>query len=280
MVWGGGLLGPGDLNEGFFLGSIDFAGGNVVHINAGVTGLVLALLLGRRLGYEHSAYRIHNVPFVALGAGLLWFGWYGFNAGSAAAADGLAGHAFMTTSISAAAALLSWMLIDTVKQGKPTIIGACTGIVVGLVAITPAAGFVPQWAALIIGLLVSPICYFGVLLVKSKLKIDDSLDAFGCHGIGGIWGGIATGLFVDPALNLDGAAGFGGLLITGESAQFLAQVISILITIVIAVVGTLICAGIVWLIARGLRVERRDELRGMDVSQHGEIAYPAFNGLD
>ncbi|GHT00560.1 ammonium transporter [Planctomycetales bacterium] len=269
MVWGGGLLGEGWLN------SVDFAGGNVVHINAGVTGLVLAIILGRRIGYEQISYRVHNVPFVMLGAGLLWFGWYGFNAGSAGAANGLAAHAFVTTSVAAAAALLSWMLIDVLKQGKPTAVGAATGIVVGLVAITPAAGFVPVWASLIIGLLVSPICYFGVLLVKKTLKIDDSLDAFGCHGIGGIWGGIATGLFANHTINDLATPG----LVYGEWRQFGAQLLSIVITIVIAAVGTLICAGIVRLVT-SLRVERRDELIGLDLSQHGEAAYPSFNGLD
>lgn len=177
MVWGeGGFLAS--------IGSVDFAGGNVVHISSGVSALVLAIYLGRRKGYEQTSYRIHNIPFVALGASLLWFGWYGFNAGSALAADGLAAHAFMTTSISAAAALLSWMLIDTAKNGKPTLVGACTGLVIGLVAITPGAGFVPVWSSFIIGALVSPICYFTMQLVKHKLKIDDALDAFGCHGIG------------------------------------------------------------------------------------------------
>ena len=181
MVWGQG----GFLAE---IGSVDFAGGNVVHISSGVSALVLAVYLGRRRGYEKTSYRIHNIPFVVLGAALLWFGWYGFNAGSALAADGLAAHAFMTTSISAATALLSWMLIDTVKDGKPTLVGASTGLVVGLVAITPGAGFVPVWASFIIGALVSPICYCMMNVIKHRLKVDDALDAFGCHGIGGIWG--------------------------------------------------------------------------------------------
>ena len=185
MVWGeGGFLAA--------IGSVDFAGGNVVHISSGISALVLSVILGRRRGYEHTTYRIHNIPFVVLGAGLLWFGWFGFNAGSALKADGLAAHAFMTSAISAAAALLSWMAIDVIKNKKATLVGASTGLVVGLVAITPGAGFVPIWSAFIIGALVSPICYFGVALVKKKLKIDDALDAFGCHGMGGIWGGIAT----------------------------------------------------------------------------------------
>ena len=269
MVWGQG----GFLAE---IGSVDFAGGNVVHISSGVSALTLALLLGRRRGFEHTSYRVHNIPFVVLGAALLWFGWYGFNAGSALAANGLAAHAFITTSVSAATALLSWMLIDVIMTGKPTLVGASTGLVVGLVAITPGAGYVPVWSSFIIGALVSPICYFGVKLLKGKLKIDDSLDAFGCHGIGGIWGGIATGLFAQSSIN--GAARWDGLVF-GDTKLFVAQLLSILITIGIAVVGTLICAGIVRIFTP-LRVDAKDEQIGLDMSQHGESAYPSFNGWD
>ena len=235
MVWGqGGLLAE--------LGSVDFAGGDVVHISSGVTALVLAIVLGRRKGYERMTYRIHNIPFVVLGATILWFGWFGFNAGSALKADGLAAHAFMTSAISSAAALLSWMFIDMVNDKKTTLVGASTGLVLGLVAITPGAGFVPIWASFIIGALVSPICYYGVILVKKKLKIDDALDAFGCHGIGGIWGGIATGIFGKSSIN--SVAKWDGL-VYGEWRLFAAQIEGILITIAIAVVGTLICVGIV-----------------------------------
>ncbi|MFV0529294.1 MAG: ammonium transporter [Lachnospiraceae bacterium] len=268
MVWGGGLIDA--------IGSVDFAGGNVVHISSGVSALVLAILIGRRRGYEKVSYRIHNVPFVVLGAALLWFGWFGFNAGSALAADGLAAHAFMTTAIAAAAALLSWMVIEIITVGKPTLVGASTGLVVGLVAITPGAGFVPVWSAIIIGLLVSPICFFMMKLIKGKLKIDDSLDAFGCHGIGGIWGGIATGIFANESVN--SYVRWNGLIF-GETGLFFAQILGILITIVIAVVGTLICAGIVRLFTP-LRVDAKEEQIGLDMSQHGEIAYPSFNGLD
>ncbi|HIQ99349.1 MAG TPA: ammonium transporter [Candidatus Scybalocola faecavium] len=269
MVWGeGGFLAS--------IGSVDFAGGNVVHISSGVSALVLAILLGRRKGYEKVTYRIHNIPFVVLGAAILWFGWFGFNAGSALGANGLAAHAFMTSAISAACALLSWMLIDVLKEGKPTLVGASTGLVVGLVAITPGAGFVPIWASFIIGFLVSPICYFGVALVKKKLKIDDALDAFGCHGIGGIWGGIATGLFAQSSIN--DVAQWDGLVF-GDTRLFVAQLIGILVTAAVAVVGTLICAGIVRIFTP-LRVEPKDEQVGLDISQHGEQAYPSFNGLD
>ena len=269
MVWGaGGFLAS--------IGSVDFAGGNVVHISSGVSALVLAIILGRRRGYEHTTYRIHNIPFVVLGASHLWFGWFGFNAGSALKADGLAAHAFMTSAISAAAALLSWMAIDVIKSGKPTLVGASTGLVVGLVAITPGAGFVPIWASFIIGLLVSPICYFGVALVKKKLKIDDALDAFGCHGIGGIWGGIATGLFGQSSIN--SVAQWDGLVF-GDVRLFAAQIIGILVTIAVAIVGTLICVAIVRIFTP-LRVSVKEEQIGMDISQHGESAYPSFNGLD
>lgn len=269
MVWGdGGFLAA--------IGSVDFAGGNVVHISSGVSALVLAIYLGQRRGYAKATYRTHNIPFVFLGAAMLWFGWFGFNAGSALKADGLAAHAFMTSSISSACALLTWMLIEVIREGKPTLVGASTGLVIGLVAITPGAGFVPVWASFIIGILVSPICYFTVLLLKQKLKIDDALDAFGCHGIGGIWGGIATGLFGKTSIN--SVAKWDGLVF-GDYRLFLAQVLSIVITIAVAIVGTLICIGLVRIFTP-LRVDPKEEMVGLDASQHGENAYPSFNGFD
>lgn len=269
MVWGdGGFLAA--------IGSVDFAGGNVVHISSGVSALVLAIYLGQRRGYAKATYRTHNIPFVFLGAAMLWFGWFGFNAGSALKADGLAAHAFMTSSISSACALLTWMLIEVIREGKPTLVGASTGLVIGLVAITPGAGFVPVWASFIIGILVSPICYFTVILLKQKLKIDDALDAFGCHGIGGIWGGIATGLFGKTSIN--SVAKWDGLVF-GDHRLFLAQVLSIVITIAVAIVGTLICIGIVRIFIP-LRVDPKEVMVGLDASQHGENAYPSFNGFD
>ena len=269
MGWGdGGCLAA--------IGSVDFAGGNVVHISSGVSALVLAIYLGQRRGYAKATYRTHNIPFVFLGAAMLWFGWFGFNAGSALKADGLAAHAFMTSSISSACALLTWMLIEVIREGKPTLVGASTGLVIGLVAITPGAGFVPVWASFIIGILVSPICYFTVILLKQKLKIDDALDAFGCHGIGGIWGGIATGLFGKSSVN--SVAKWDGLVF-GDYRLFLAQVLSIVITIAFAIVGTLICIGIVRIFTP-LRVDPKEELVGLDATQHGENAYPSFNGFD
>lgn len=269
MVWGdGGFLAA--------IGSVDFAGGNVVHISSGISALVLAIYLKQRRGYAKATYRTHNIPFVFLGAAMLWFGWFGFNAGSALKADGLAAHAFMTSNISSACALLTWMLIEVIREGKPTLVGASTGLVIGLVAITPGAGFVPAWASFIIGILVSPICYFTVILLKQKLKIDDALDTFGCHGIGGIWGGIATGLFGKSSIN--SVAKWDGLVF-GDYRLFLAQVLSIVITIAVAIVGTLICIGIVRIFTP-LRVDPKEELVGLDASQHGENAYPSFNGFD
>lgn len=269
MVWGiGGFLAK--------IGSVDFAGGNVVHISSGVSALVLCLVLGKRKDYGKANYRIHNIPFVVLGASLLLFGWFGFNAGSALKTDGLAIHAFATTAISAASGMLSWMLMDILMAEKPTLVGCVTGLVVGLVAITPGAGFVPIWASLIIGFVGSPICYFMISKVKQKFGYDDALDAFGCHGIGGVWGGLATGLFTQTSIN--SVAKWNGLFF-GDTHLFIVQVISILVTIVVAVVGTLICIALVRLFTP-LRVEKRDEQVGLDLSEHNETAYPSFNGLD
>ena len=268
MVWGGGFLAQ--------IGSIDFAGGNVVHISSGVSGLVLAILIGKRKGIEKRSVVPHNIPFVVLGASLLLFGWFGFNAGSSLKADGLAIHAFMTTAVAAASGMLSWMLMDVWKINKPTLVGSVTGLVVGLVAITPGAGFVPIWSAVIIGFVGSPICYFMISKAKQYFGYDDALDAFGCHGIGGIWGGIATGLFAQTSIN--DVARWNGVFF-GDTNLLIAQIISILLTIVVAVIGTLICIGVVRLFTP-LRVDKRDEQMGLDMSEHNETAYPSFNGLE
>lgn len=269
MVWGlGGFLAK--------IGSIDFAGGNVVHISSGVSALVLCIVLGKRKDYLRVQYHVHNIPFVVLGASLLLFGWFGFNAGSALQANELAVHAFMTTGLSAAAGMISWMLMDVFMSGKPTLVGSVTGMVVGLVAITPGAGYVPIWTSIIIGLVGSPICYLMISKVKQKLGYDDALDAFGCHGIGGIWGGIATGLFTQTSIN--DVARWNGLFF-GDTQLFLAQLASILITIAIAVVGTFICIAIVRCFTT-LRVSKQEEQKGLDISEHQENAYPSFNGLD
>ena len=269
MVWGlGGFLAK--------IGSVDFAGGNVVHISSGVSALVLCIVLGKRKDYLRVQYHVHNIPFVVLGASLLLFGWFGFNAGSALQANELAVHAFMTTGLSAAAGMLSWMGMDVWMSGKPTLVGSVTGMVVGLVAITPGAGFVPIWSSIIIGLAGSPICYLMISKVKQKLGYDDALDAFGCHGIGGIWGGIATGLFTQTSIN--DVAKWNGLFF-GDTQLFIAQIISIVVTIAVAVVGTLICIAIVRCFTT-LRVSKQEEQKGLDISEHQENAYPSFNGLD
>jgi ammonium transporter len=268
MVWGGGIIGA--------LGAVDFAGGDVVHISSGVSGLVACIILGKRRGYGMMSYKPHNIPFVVLGAALLWFGWFGFNAGSALNAGGLAVHAFMTTNTAAAAAMLSWMLIEKVKHGKPTVLGAATGAVVGLVAITPGAGFVPLWSSIIIGALVSPICFFFMTAVKAKFGYDDALDAFGCHGIGGVWGGIATGLFTQTSIN--SVAKWNGLFF-GDINLLIAQIEGILITVVFAAVMTFLILKVMKLFM-DIRVDKSEEADGLDVAEHGETAYPAFNGLD
>lgn len=270
MVWGkGGFLGE-------VLGAVDFAGGNVVHISSGVSGLVLCLILGKRHGYDQLSYRIHNIPFVLLGAFILWFGWFGFNAGSALGANELAVQAFMTTNTSAAFGMLTWIALDTLIHKKPTVVGAATGAILGLVAITPGAGFVSIPSAILIGMTVSPICFFFMAVVKKKFKYDDALDAFGCHGIGGIWGAIATGIFAEKAINP--IARWDGLL-HGDWELFVAQVLSVLITVVVSAVGTFLIASLIKIFVP-LRVSVQEEKVGLDASLHGENAYPSFNGLD
>jgi Amt family ammonium transporter len=275
MVWGG----DGSL-IGSTIGALDFAGGDVVHIASGLTGLVLCLLLGKRKGFGMLSYRPHNVPFVVLGAALLWFGWFGFNGGSAFAADGVAALAILNTLAASAAALLSWTVVEKFKTGKSTLVGAATGLVAGLVVITPAAGFVEPWAAVIMGIIVSPICYFAISFLKHKIGYDDALDAFGCHAVGGATGGILTGLFCVPELNTWSEAG-GGLFYTGSASLLGAQVLGILITIVFVGVAALIIGLIVKVIFRGsLAVDAQSENEGLDTAIHGESAYPAYNGLD
>ena len=259
-VWGdGGWLGG--------LGVLDFAGGAVVHINAGVSALALVMLLGRRKGFPGEVMEPNNIPMVALGAGLLWFGWFGFNAGSALAANGLAANAFVVTHVASATAALSWILMERIHRGKPTTLGAASGAVAGLVAITPASGFVGPVSALIIGAMAGIICYGGILL-KSKLGYDDSLDVVGIHGLGGTWGALATGLFASTLINPDGANG----LFFGNPGQFWIQVISVAATWIFAFVMTSIILKVVdWIV--GLRVTEEEEDRGLDISQHNETGY-------
>lgn len=273
MVWGG----EGSL-IGDTIGALDFAGGDVVHISSGLTGLILCLMLGKRKGFGMMSYRPHNVPFVVLGASLLWFGWFGFNAGSEFAADGIAVLALINTVAASAAALLSWMVVERIRTGKPTLVGAATGLVAGLVVITPAAGFVEPWAAIVMGFIVSPCCYFAISICKKKFGYDDALDAFGCHCVGGIIGGILTGLFCVPELSW---TEFGGLLYTGDATLLVAQVLGIVITIAFVAVLDVVLALIIRAIFKGsLRVSEEDEAQGLDVAAHGESAYPAYIGLD
>jgi ammonium transporter, Amt family len=259
-VWGsGGWLAK--------LGVLDFAGGTVVHINAGVSALALVLLLGKRRGFPQDAMEPNNIPLVALGAGLLWFGWFGFNAGSALTSGGLASSAFVATNIAAAASAFTWMVISWIHR-RPTILGTVTGAVVGLVAITPAAGFVPPMAGIPIGIVAATLSYYGMVLLKIKLGFDDSLDVFACHGLGGIWGALATGIFATLATNTAGADG----LIAGNGMQLLKQLAGV------ASVGAF-AFGATWVLGKlvditiGLRVGQTEETVGLDLSQHGERAY-------
>ena len=273
MVWGGDGSLIGDT-----IGALDFAGGDVVHISSGLTGLILCLMLGKRKGFGMMSYRPHNVPFVALGATLLWFGWFGFNAGSEFVADGVAGLALINTVVASGAALVSWMIVERVKVGKPTLVGAATGLVAGLVVITPAAGFIEPWAAIIMGLIVSPICYFAISFCKAKIGYDDALDAFGCHAVGGIVGGICTGIFCVPELSW---TDFGGLLYTGDVSLLCSQIAGIALTIMFVGVLDLVIAFIVKVLFKGnLRVSEEEEAQGLDIAAHGESAYPAYIGLD
>lgn len=273
MVWGGDGSLIGDT-----IGALDFAGGDVVHISSGLTGLVLCLMLGKRKGFGMMSYRPHNVPFVALGATLLWFGWFGFNAGSEFVADGVAGLALVNTVVASGAALVSWMIVERVKVGKPTLVGAATGLVAGLVVITPAAGFVEPWAAIVMGLIVSPICYFAISFCKAKIGYDDALDAFGCHAVGGVVGGICTGIFCVPELSW---TDFGGLLYTGDVSLLCSQIAGIAITIVFVGILDVVLAFIVRACFKGsLRVSEEKEAQGLDIAAHGESAYPAYIGLD
>ena len=273
MVWGG----KGSL-IGEVIGALDFAGGDVVHISSGLTGLLLCLVLGRRRGFGMVSYRPHNVPFVALGAGLLWFGWFGFNGGSAFAADAVATLAILNTVVASAAGLVSWMLVERIKTGKPTLVGASTGLVAGLVVVTPGAGFVEPWAATVMGLIVSPVCYFAISHLKVRFGYDDALDAFGCHGVGGLLGGVLTGIFCVPELSW---TSHGGLIYTGDPSLLVAQVLGILLTIaVVLVLDSVIILAIRAIFGGELRVSESDEALGLDAAEHGESAYPAYSGLD
>ena len=258
-VWGGGFLAN--------LGALDFAGGLVIHVLSGVSGLVLCLLLGRRRGYGRMPMLPHHLPMTVLGGAMLWFGWFGFNAGSALGAGPLAANAVLTTQMSAAIGIVGWVLVERYHRGKPTVLGAVSGGVSGLVAITPAAGFVTPVAAIPIGFIGAICCYVAVAILKSKFGYDDSLDAFGIHGVGGMWGAIATGLFATVSVNPDGADGlfYGGNLL-------IPQLISLVVAIALAIIGTTIIFKVVSLFM-DMRVSISAESLGIDISEHGEGAY-------
>ena len=255
-VWGGGWLSQ--------LGVLDFAGGTVVHLNAGIAALALVLLLGKR---KDIRLLPHNLGYSVIGAALLWFGWFGFNAGSALSAGGLAGSAFLATNTATAAALISWVMMDVIKTGKPTLLGAISGAIAGLVAITPAAGFVTMGGALVIGFLVSIFCYIAISTVKSKFGYDDALDVFGIHGVGGAWGALATGIFAAPFVN---SLGTGALY--GNPGQIVTQLIGIAVVGVYTLIMTLII-GVVIDKTIGLRVDLKEEVEGLDTHLHEESGY-------
>jgi len=258
-VWGvGGFL--------RHFGALDFAGGLVVHISAGISALVAALMLGKRRGYPDEPMPPHNLPLTLLGAGLLWFGWFGFNAGSALGANGLAANAFVTTNTATAAATLAWVIAEWLRHGKPTALGAASGAVAGLVAITPAAGFVAPWASILIGLAAGLVCY-GAVNFRFKVGYDDSLDAFGVHGVGGMVGALLTGVFASKLVNAGGSG-----LIDGNVNQVLIQLVSILVSVVFCAGGTFLILKLVDATV-GLRISKAEESEGMDLSEHGESGY-------
>lgn len=260
-VWGGGFLGA--------MGTLDFAGGIVVHVTAGIAGLICAIMMGKRLGFPERAIAPHNIPFSVLGAGILWFGWFGFNAGSALAANGTAVGAFVATNTAAAAAAVTWACIEWFTNGqRPTMLGTITGSIAGLAAVTPAAGFVGPMSAAIIGFVSSLLCYVFVAVIKPKAGYDDSLDVFGVHGIGGIWGSIAVGLFACKAVNAGGADG----LFFGNASQLIIQLKAVGLTVAYSVVVTAVILKVVDIVL-GLRVEQTDERIGADLTQHHERGY-------
>lgn len=249
------------------LGALDFAGGTVVHINSGVAALAVALVIGKRKGYGHESFHPHNLPMTIMGAAILWFGWFGFNAGSALGANGLAVSAMVTTHIAAAGATFSWVFTEWLYRGKPTTLGAASGCVAGLVAITPAAGFVGPLSALIIGLSAGVLCYFAIFL-KHRLGYDDALDVVGVHGVGGTFGALATGLFASKLVNDAGENG----LFFGNPALLGIQALAVLVTLVYSFLVTLLILKVLdW--TMGLRVEHEDEQAGLDLSQHSEVGY-------
>lgn len=259
-VWGGGWIGE--------MGALDFAGGTVIHISSGVAAVVAARMLGQRKDFGTPETDPHDLTMTVLGASLLWFGWFGFNAGSALAADGLAAHAFVVTNVAAAMGAISWMGVSWWRQGHPSVLGAACGAVAGLVGITPAAGFVTPMAAIIIGLGAGVFCFFAVDLLKHVIKLDDALDVFAVHGVGGIWGALATGLFATTAVNAGAADG----LFNGNAEQLWIQFVAVVAAIAFAGTVTFVILKVIDMTI-GLRVQEEEEVLGLDTTQHGELAY-------
>lgn len=257
-VWGGGWLGE--------MGALDFAGGTVVHILSGVSGLVAAIVIGRRKGYGSEPMIPHNLPMTVTGAALLWFGWFGFNAGSALAADGLAAIVFTNTHLATGAALTSWVIVEWIRHGKPTILGAASGAIAGLVAITPACGFVSPMSSILIGLVAGPVCYLAVSVLKAKLRYDDALDVFGVHAVGGTWGALATGLFA-----VESVGGVNGLFF-GNPGQLTIQFIGVVASMAIAAIGTFVILKAINVFTK-LRASDEEQEAGLDITQHGEDGY-------
>ena len=269
-VWGGGILAHGN-DTSWAGGALDFAGGTVVHISSGVSALVIAIVIGRRLGFGTEDMRPHNMAFTALGAAMLWVGWFGFNAGSALAADDLAANALLVTHFSAAAGAVGWAVVEWIARGKPSILGTASGAVAGLVCITPAAGFVQPMPALLMGAAAGVVCYFACGAVKSAFGYDDSLDAFGIHGIGGALGAVLTGVFATTEVNPGGANGVWYDATAGFDV-LIGQVVGVAVTIVFVIVVTLILIKLLD-VTIGIRVSQDTEIRGLDVSEHGEEGY-------
>ena len=252
-------------------GALDFAGGTVVHISSGVSALICCLLLGKRLGFGSEDMRPHNLTYTVLGAGMLWVGWFGFNAGSELASDGLTSSAFAVTHFSAAAGAVAWAVVEWISRGKPSVLGAASGAVAGLVCITPAAGFVQPMPALVMGVAAGVVCYFAVASLKAKFGYDDSLDAFGVHGVGGTLGAILTGVFATRACwNIDGENKLG--LIEGETRVLIGQIVAVIVTWVFSIVATFVILKVLDL-TMGLRVDQKDEIAGLDLAEHGEEGY-------
>ncbi|HET6251909.1 MAG TPA: ammonium transporter [Tepidisphaeraceae bacterium] len=276
MVWGkGGLfnVGVGDAPQGRFA-ALDFAGGTVVHISSGVSALICALVLGKRRGYGRVPMPPHSVVLSVIGAALLWVGWFGFNGGSALAANGLASSAFIATHFAAAAATLGWMFVEWIKTGKPTVLGAISGAVAGLVVITPASGFTTPMYAIIMGFIGGAACFFSATTLKHMFGFDDALDAFGVHGVGGTIGALLTGVFSVAAINttINNNKGIGGV-VEGNYHQLLSQFLAVLLTYGIAIVGSFILIHVTRILTKGLRLSESDEYDGMDLTQHGESGY-------